>query len=125
MGAWKELARSEATFFAESNVKEAVCNLILRAQAAILTPSLEPTTFITRPLSAEYEVKFSPNAVRLDIIQRELPSLSFIDLPGIATHRSEKYLVTLVDGLVSQYATSERSIKLVSIGVLLLLLSDH
>lgn len=112
MGAWKELARSEATFFGDTGFKEDVCDLILRAQAAILNPNLKPATFVTQPLSAKYEVKFSPNAVRLDIIQHELPSLSFVDLPGIVTHQSEKYLVTLVDNLVSQYARSERSINL-------------
>jgi Dynamin family len=112
MGAWKELARTEATPFAESDKREDVCNLILRAQAAVLNPSLDAATFISRPLSAQYEVKFSPNGVRLDIVQHELPSLSFVDLPGIVTRQEEKYLVGLVDNLVSQYARSKRSINL-------------
>lgn len=117
LGAWTELKRAENILFAESDIKEDVRHLILRAQAATLNPQFEPDTFLSRPLSKEYNVKFSPNAVRLDIVQHELPCLSFVDLPGVVTHQSERYLVTLVDNLVSHYARSKRSINLLTMSM--------
>jgi GTP-binding protein EngB required for normal cell division len=115
LGAWTELTRAENIPFVETDVKEDVRDLILRAQAAILNPHLEPATFISGPLNKRYNVKFSPNAVRLDIVQHDLPSLSFVDLPGIVAVQSEKYLVELVDNLVSHYARSQRSINLLTV----------
>jgi GTP-binding protein EngB required for normal cell division len=117
LGAWVELARAENVPFAESDSKEDVPDLILRAQAATLNPHMRSATFLSRPVSKLFKQKFSPNAVRLDIVQHELPSLSFVDLPGLVTRQDEMYLVELVKNLVAKYAQSERSINLLTISM--------
>ena len=117
LGAWVELARAENVPFAESDSKEDVPDFILRAQAATLNPHMRSATFLSRPVSKLFKQKFSPNAVRLDIVQHDLPSLSFVDLPGLVTRQDEMYLVELVKNLVARYAQSERSINLLTISM--------
>ena len=65
-----------------------------------------------------YQVKFSPNVIRLDICGRGLPNLSFTDLPGVinqADDPAENYLVHLVRNLVTQYVKAEDCINLLAI----------
>lgn len=112
IGAWTKTERDEIVPFVQCYDNEDVRDYILRAQAAILNPHYDSNIFISGPLTKQYHVKFSPNAVRLDITQHELLNLSFVDLPGIVALQSEKYLVKLVDNLVSHYARSPRSINL-------------
>ncbi|KAL7276404.1 hypothetical protein RUND412_000609 [Rhizina undulata] len=58
----------------------------------------------------QYEVKFSPNVVCMEITGPNLPNLAFIDLPGViqtTESESEHYLIELVSGLVKEYVQSE------------------
>ncbi|RPA91160.1 P-loop containing nucleoside triphosphate hydrolase protein [Choiromyces venosus 120613-1] len=58
----------------------------------------------------DFEVKFSPNVVCMEITGPELPNLAFIDLPGViqtTESESEHYLIELVTGLVREYVREE------------------
>ncbi|KAL0640425.1 hypothetical protein Q9L58_000393 [Maublancomyces gigas] len=58
----------------------------------------------------DFEVKFSPNVVCMEITGPELPNLAFIDLPGViqtTESESEHYLIDLVTDLVKEYVQEE------------------
>ena len=59
-------------------------DLVLRAQLAILNPSLPSEAFL-RPdvnLNGRSELSFTPNIVCLEITGPEYTDISFVDLPG-------------------------------------------
>lgn len=67
---------------------------------------------------SQYQVKFSPNVVRLDISAPEFPNLSFYDLPGVISQAEvdeERYLVSLVENLVRAYICQENCIVLLAL----------
>ncbi|KAI9690901.1 MAG: hypothetical protein M1822_008521 [Bathelium mastoideum] len=84
-------------------------HLIKLAQDAILTPGVDPRDFFQdgRPPKMQLpQVKFSPNAVCLEISDYNIPNLSFCDLPGIISQTEsteEEYLITVVQDLARTY----------------------
>jgi len=64
--------------------KDLLENLVLRAQLAILNPSLPPDIFLDQDfdLSGPSELSFTPNIVCLEITGPEYTDISFVDLPG-------------------------------------------
>lgn len=65
--------------------KKFVENRVLRAQLAILNPSLPPESFLegNAILGVQTELSFSPSIVCLEITGPEYTDISFIDLPGM------------------------------------------
>ena len=66
----------------------------------------------------KYQVKFSPNVIRLEISGPFLPNLSFYDLPGVINVSDvpeEGYLVDLVKNLVKEYIQADNSINLLTL----------
>lgn len=97
--------------------KKDLCEVIQRAQIAILHPSDEPTKYVKGRMPKTYEVGFSPNYITLDITGPGLPSLSFYDLPGVIAHAEkpeDEYLVGLVKNLVRNYVRDEHSLILLA-----------
>ncbi|KAJ5776351.1 uncharacterized protein N7511_001362 [Penicillium nucicola] len=100
------------TLFNKSEVKQA----IWWAQLAVLNPQMHCQEFVPgnkRTTEQTALVKFSPNAVRLDISGPGLPNLSFYDLPGVISQTEqdgEKYLVRLVENLVKSYVSQRHCI---------------
>jgi hypothetical protein len=65
---------------------------LVRAQTAILNPSKKWTQYVGmgsmyarngKSREPEFEVKFSPNVVCMEMVGPDLPNLAFIDLPGV------------------------------------------
>lgn len=106
MGPWEELSEITTIDFAETCQRDDVCDIVRRAQLAILNPSSKNH----QTEISQYEVMFSPNVVRLDILQDEVCNLSFIDLPGMVSHCDQnETLVSLIDNLVHRYSTAKRT----------------
>ena len=63
--------------------KEEVEERIRRAQRAILNPNTPPSHFLDGEDVSEAQDTFSPNCVLLHISGRDVPDLSFCDLPGM------------------------------------------
>ncbi|KAI5807351.1 P-loop containing nucleoside triphosphate hydrolase protein [Peziza echinospora] len=97
--------------FMEVTNKDDVERALVKAQRAILNPSRSWQEFVNgggggRKEEEDFEVKFSPNVVCMEISGRGLPNLAFIDLPGViqtTEAESEDYLIDLVTGLVKEY----------------------
>ncbi|CAG7927296.1 unnamed protein product [Penicillium olsonii] len=121
LGPWDKMQDQESDHFAELTDKNEVTKAILCAQLAILNPRMNPKAFTPDQdpqLSHGAEVKFSPNAVRLDISGPGYPNLSFYDLPGVisqAEQDNESYLVNLVENLVKTYVKQDYSIVLLTL----------
>ena len=64
--------------------KNLVENLVLRAQLAILNPSIPLETFLDPGVSFSgvSDLSFTPNIVCLEITGPEYTDISFVDLPG-------------------------------------------
>ncbi|KAI9696494.1 MAG: hypothetical protein M1820_008122 [Bogoriella megaspora] len=91
------------------------------AQDAALTPGAEPNeVFDTSDNSGQgfwLKQKFSPNTVCLEISDRDIPSLSFVDLPGIINQPDspdETYLVDLVQDLARERIRSKATLVLLA-----------
>lgn len=81
--------------------KSQVEDALIRAQLAVLNPSRNWREFVpdyplpypspnsfgggfkVPPSPGDFQVKFSPNVVCMDITGPDLPNLAFIDLPGV------------------------------------------
>lgn len=80
--------------------KSQVQDALIRAQSAVLNPSRNWREFVpdyphpypsstsfsefkSPPSLGDFQVKFSPNVVCMDITGPDLPNLAFIDLPGV------------------------------------------
>ncbi|PWW77924.1 P-loop containing nucleoside triphosphate hydrolase protein [Tuber magnatum] len=106
---------TEQVHFLDITKKSQVEPTLVRAQRAILTPGQNWRDFVHeekgKPTEDEdFEVKFSPNVVCMEITGPELPNLAFIDLPGViqtTESESEHYLIELVTGLVKEYVQEE------------------
>ena len=117
-GPWVPQQMEEISF-TKTNRQAALCDLIARAQVAILNPTEDPNKFLQRDfdptLPRKIQAKFSPNVVRLDIFSSEVADLSLFDLPGVISvpeSEDERYLVDLVEQLVRSYIQSKASINL-------------
>ncbi|KAI9762445.1 MAG: hypothetical protein M4579_000421 [Chaenotheca gracillima] len=108
------------TFFAFTRDKNEVEHLIERAQHATLSPSVDPEIFKPENrglVPQEFDVKFSPNVVRLEITGPNLPMLTFYDLPGVINRldkAEDNHLITTVENLVKDYIKSENSLILLT-----------
>lgn len=121
LGPWI-LQDPEDTPFASTTKKDEVAALLEWAQTATLNPRSPPEYYLpTSPNfkgDRDYQVKFSPNVVRLDITGPKLPNLSFTDLPGVinvSDVADEEYLVNLVKNLVKEYIKDDKCINLLTL----------
>ena len=89
----RNLATPERAFFTFGpliTAKESVELWLRRAQAAILSPHIEPHEFYRKTLGELQEamrtdqnvLPFSTNVIQVEVQDPELTDLSFIDLPG-------------------------------------------
>ena len=120
LGPW--IPQDPETFpFYETKTKMEVPFILERAQLAILNPHMEYEDFLPGSLAdppTAYQVKFSPNVIRLKISGPGLPNLAFHDLPGVinvSDNAEEEYLVQLVKNLVTDYIKEETCINLLAL----------
>ena len=121
LGPWS-LQDIEDFPFAEVTSSKEVEVVLRLAQLATLNPSRAWEAYIPGNSQADsnYEVKFSPNLIRLDISGPEMPNLSFYDLPGVINDTGdagEEYLVTLVKNLVREYVKGDDCINLLALAM--------
>ncbi|PGH17381.1 hypothetical protein AJ80_04837 [Polytolypa hystricis UAMH7299] len=120
LGPWIEQEPEEMLFMTLSDKKD-VQDTLKWAQLATLNPGRSYKEYIpgeNLETEEEYQVKFSPNVVRLDISAPRFPNLSFYDLPGVINQPEvddEKYLVSLVENLVKDYIKASNCIVLLTI----------
>ena len=121
LGPWT-LQDAEDTPFASTTDKNEVVNLLEWAQTATLNPGRAYDCYVPSSINFKedrtYQVKFSPNVVRLDIRGPHLPNLSFYDLPGVinvSDVADEEYLVNLVKNLVKDYIGDQECINLLTL----------
>ncbi|KAJ5216073.1 uncharacterized protein N7498_002480 [Penicillium cinerascens] len=123
LGPWLPVGGQDDELFVTLTDQSKVQDTIWWAQLAILNPGSDSQQYVPGKNAItpqSFEVKFSPNVVRLDISGPEFPALSFYDLPGVisqAEHESETYLVTLVENLVKQYVSEENCIVLLTLSM--------
>lgn len=121
LGPWIALGGQDDEYFVTLTNKMEIKKGIWCAQHAILSPSTDSQDFVPEnmlDMTQKPQVKFSPNAVRLDISGPYLPNLSFYDLPGVisqAEQENEGYLVDLVENLVKDYVSQEHCIVLLTL----------
>ncbi|KAG8771549.1 hypothetical protein FRC15_003353 [Serendipita sp. 397] len=68
-------------FGEDINERDAVCDRIQRAQAAILHPDIDPKNFLGSYRKAK-ESGFSSDSILVEISGPDVIDLSFVDLPG-------------------------------------------
>ena len=121
LGPWV-LQEGENFLFAKTTNKDDVADMLEWAQYATLNPKDPFEDYV--PWSTgfkgnrNYQVKFSPNVIRLEISGPFLPNLSFYDLPGVINVSDvpeEGYLVDLVKNLVKEYIQADNSINLLTL----------
>ncbi|KAG0158175.1 hypothetical protein PDIDSM_5688 [Penicillium digitatum] len=120
LGPWIALCGQVDDHFITLYDKQEVERAIRCAQLAILNPSTDSHDFVpeSTDIAQAPQVKFSPNAVRLDIFGSGLPNLSFYDLPGVISQieqDNERYLVNLVENLVKNYVFQEHCVVLLTL----------
>ncbi|OBZ74744.1 Interferon-induced GTP-binding protein Mx1 [Grifola frondosa] len=85
--------------------------MLRRAQAAVLNPTVDPSTFLKMSgdilksgitFQGQKPLLFSKNAVCIDLLGPELTDLSFVDLPGIVQN-AESEIVQLIEDLVTSH----------------------
>ena len=121
LGPWVPIGGHEDEHFITLTDKNEVQRAIWCAQLAILNPNVSSKDFLpveNEHISPKVLVKFSPNAVRLDISGPGFPNLSFYDLPGVISQTeqdNESYLVNLVENLVKHYVSEKNCIVLLTL----------
>ncbi|KAI9779416.1 MAG: hypothetical protein M1839_007381 [Geoglossum umbratile] len=125
LGPWVERSIAEDILFMDIFDKSEVETVLVRAQKAILNPSQDWRGFLAfSPTEDEdrekedFEVKFSPNVVRMNISGPGLPNLSFVDLPGVIEAPetdNEMYLVPLIKELVRGYIDNRDCLVLLAV----------
>jgi predicted transport protein len=120
LGPWQPIGDQDDQRFIELTDRNEIENAIRCAQYAILNPTMNPEDFLPDRIdpSPGLFVKFSPNAVRLDISGPDFPNLSFYDLPGVISQaelENETYLVNLVENLVNDYVSQKNCIVLLTL----------
>ena len=107
---WEMKINPEVIHLATVTSKDHLEPLIKAAQDAVLTPNVDPHEFFKTKngrythLSTTQE-GFSPNTVHLEISDRNIPNLSFCDLPGIINQTEfskDRYLIQVVRDLVME-----------------------
>ena len=112
--------------FASTHNKSEVCDLVERAQMAILSPGRPSTEFQPRTTDTLWHrdnrqvppIDFSPNIIRLKISGPKYYNLSFFDLPGvisIETSAKKDYLPDLVEALVRHHISNKNSVVLLTL----------
>lgn len=121
LGPWVEQDPEEFHFIT-LNDKQHLQDAIKWAQLATLNPRASYKDFVPGENGETdenyFEVKFSPNVVRLDITAPNFPNLSFYDLPGVinvAEVEEERFLVTLVQNLVKEYIKADNCIVILTL----------
>ncbi|KAI9862337.1 MAG: hypothetical protein M1813_004813 [Trichoglossum hirsutum] len=127
LGPWVERNVAEDIHFQDVFNKDEVEAVLVRAQRAILNPSQDWKKFLSTGKfhfgsedaeREDFEVKFSPNIVRMSISGPGLPNLSFVDLPGIIEAPetdNEMYLVPLIKELVRGYIDNKDCLVLLAV----------
>jgi hypothetical protein len=99
--------------------KEALAEVLQRAQLAILNPDRDSADFLHSPLpGTKTQVNFSPNVISLEVAEEGLPELSFFDLPGaINVHEDEReqHLVGFIEQLLKTYVKDEKALILLAV----------
>lgn len=117
-GQWGHDDPPMETPFATVHDKKELEQMIRRAQFATLNPGDDVSKYISGDINGLTAcVEFSPNVIKLEIIDHGLPALSFYDLPGIinVTENSEdRWLVKCVKTLVKRYVEKANSIVLLA-----------
>ncbi|OJJ45477.1 hypothetical protein ASPZODRAFT_99591 [Penicilliopsis zonata CBS 506.65] len=121
LGPWIEQDQEDEPFMTLTQ-RDQLQEAIKWAQLAILNPSRPQLEYVPGQNQGTdpqyYQVKFSPNIVRLDISAPGFPNLSFYDLPGVisqAEFDEERYLVSLVENLVKDYISQDNCIVLLTL----------
>ncbi|KAI0020544.1 P-loop containing nucleoside triphosphate hydrolase protein [Xylariomycetidae sp. FL0641] len=131
---WTRKAVREITHFKTINERTGALKVeeVLRwAQIAILNPSLGAERYVpgegavarSSTLDAEKgttETKFSPNIVALQMKGRDLPNVSFFDLPGVFANsdsRADDYLVEVVKNLTEEYVRRPGAIVMLALPI--------
>ncbi|GAB1195025.1 hypothetical protein APSETT444_004278 [Aspergillus pseudonomiae] len=120
LGPWIEQDQEDEHFITLSD-KDQVQEAIKWAQLAILNPGQSSREYIpgeNTGTNTHYQVKFSPNIVRLDISAPDFPNLSFYDLPGVISQAEldeERYLISLIENLVKEYISQQNCIVLLTL----------
>ena len=90
--------------------KDVLENLVLRAQLAILNPSLPSETFLDPDvdLRCQSELSFTPNIVCLEITGPDYTDISFVDLPGTSPkfRLQDTHFLMVSTGLIRNVGTS-------------------
>jgi GTPase SAR1 family protein len=120
LGPWSPIGGQDDQRFIELTDRNEIKHAILCAQLAILSPKMNPEDFHPNRIDIGQipPLKFSPNAVRLDISGPGFPNLSFYDLPGVISQTeqdTESYLVYLVENLVKDYVSQKNCIVLLTL----------
>jgi len=83
---------------------------VLRAQLAVLNPSIPPQRFVDEDIdfSGKSELSFSPDIVCLEITGPEYTDISFVDLPGTPPKSKLQHTSLLIvpTGLIRNVGTS-------------------
>ena len=117
---WYPMDRPESIELQTVTDKEKLERYIWLAQKAALTPGMDPREFFKgngNPRASAQREEFSPNAVCLDISDRDIPNLSFCDLPGIINQtesEEDEYLVDVVRSLVKEKLEGETTLILLA-----------
>lgn len=116
LGPWIEQDRDEIPFITITD-KNMVQEALKWAQLAVLNPRKPWPEYVPGQNEGTddnaYNVKFSPNIIRVDISAPGFPNLSFYDLPGVITQTEDDgdgYMVLLVRKLVKNYISQENCI---------------
>lgn len=118
-GHWGEDQSTTEIIFAVVHTKSDLEDMIRRAQFAVLNPGDDVLKYSKATDISELSARvgFSPNIIKLDITDRDLPALSFVDLPGIISvteDHKDSWLVEMVKALVQSYVENDNSIILLA-----------
>lgn len=105
--------------FAQVFEREALPDLIHRAQLAILNPGDDAIRYASAldVNGLQPKVPFSPNIVKLDIRERGSPSLSFVDLPGVINNTEvydDRWMVNPVQEITRMYVSQPNTLILLA-----------
>ncbi|KAF2718418.1 P-loop containing nucleoside triphosphate hydrolase protein [Polychaeton citri CBS 116435] len=110
----------EVIDFATTTSRDALKDILRRAQLAVLNPQLNAMNFVTGDVNYEESgVGFSPNVIMVEIEGSRLPELSFYDLPGAinaVARKEDQYLVSVVEQLIKHYLQDRKALVLLACG---------
>lgn len=106
---WQETGEDKPQIveFATVDNPEDLEEILKRAQLATLNPGTDPRAFLEGTFKpTTMEVEFSPNKICIEVSGPSLPSLTFIDLPGVISQTADgkqSNLPKLVKNLVRKH----------------------